>query len=300
LVIRLSDDEFKCNLPRSLEQTSLNLIVNYKTARSPTNSLKSDLNSTQIRNPWSKKQKSAFNTIFTGLKVAKKFNDDVRFLTLTTSEVQYCNKNYDLKYGLNDDFRKLKQRIKRMSVAKLIQQGYIKPSACRKYYPNRSLVEPFSMEYFKVITNEGNGVIHCLYKGGYLPYNFLVDNWQDIHNSWDVNIKLIKNKKEDLKKSSAYVVSQYVSSQKSSFQRSSQSWNWIIRGYRKMWKEFYQTCHSAYFFNPVQRIFYHNRQEVNIFEKWEDMLCMKLKPPPPAPPPQMNLKDFLENCRVAV
>lgn len=269
---------------------SLNLINNYKTTRSPYKSGETNVNSNKNVVEWHRKQKTAYNTIFTGLKVAGKLRKRVRFLTLTTSELQYYNVDYASK-GLYDSFRRLTQRIRRMTIAKMIQQGYLKPSDARRYYPNVSFLQPFPFEYFKVVTNEGNGVIHALYKGEYLPYPYLVDNWQDIHNSWDINIKLIRNKKGDRKRSAHYVVSQYVSNQESTFQRSSQSWHWLFRGYRREWLSFLNDCHNKYYYNPVKRRFYENSEEVDIFAMWERYVITLLKPPPS----QSTIPFFLTN-----
>jgi len=258
---------------------SLNLVNTYETARSCVDNANIDIKKVKNIFEWGKKQKNAFNSIFTGLKIADKMGIRVRFLTLTTSDIQFENIDYDDK-KLNDSFRKLKQRIARMTIAKLIAQGYIKSSDIRRYYGGKSLLEPLDMEYFKVTTNEGNGVIHCVYKGEYLPYNYLVDNWQDIHNSWNVNIKLINNNKKDYKQSSRYIVSQYISGQGSSYQRSSQSWKWIFRGYRRAWGEFLRECHNKYFYNPIHRRFYNNRVVVDIFTEWERLIMIKVNPPP--------------------
>jgi hypothetical protein len=184
-----------------------------------------------------KKQRRAYNTIITGLKLAQRENKTVRFLTLNTSDVQKNSMCYD-EFKLNDDFRKLKQRVKRMTPLKMIKEGYIKSSELRKYYNGIKIGAALDFEYFKVQTNEGNGVLHIVYKGQYLPYNYLVDNWQDIHNSWNVNIKRIGNNKNDTGRASSYIVSQYVSSQNSTYVRSSQSWRWLFRGYRKRFLEF--------------------------------------------------------------
>jgi hypothetical protein len=260
-------------------QCSLNLINNYKTARSPYSDSEIDIKKIKNIIEWQRKQRTAYNTILTGLKIAGKMGKRVRFLTLTTSDLQFNNIDYNDR-SLNDSFRKLKQRIQRMTIAKLIQQGYHKPSDVRRYYGDKPLNENFKIDYFKVITNEGNGVVHCVYKGEYLPYNYIVDNWQDIHNSWDINIKLIKTSRKDYKKSACYVVSQYVSNQNSTFQRSSQSWDWIFRGYRKSWINFLNECHQRYFYNSVQRRFYKNKMEVDIFSEWEDSIMNRVKPPP--------------------
>lgn len=253
----------------AISQSSLNLISIYKTARSSV-----DYNNLDDKKPkkvcqWQKKQRRSFNTIKTGLINAKRSRQKVRFLTLTTSDIQKDNIKYD-DHKLNDSFRKLKQRTKRLTVAKLIQQGYLKSSAVRTYYQSKPMTEVFDFDYFKVTTNEGNGVIHCLYKGEYLPYNWIVDNWQDLHNSWDINIKLIKTSRKDVNNTSAYVVSQYLGSQGSSYQRSSQSWNWLFRGYRTAWLEFLASCKISYYYNPIKNTYYQNKTEVDIFKVWED------------------------------
>ena len=78
-----------------------------------------------VLNIWNKKQKRAFNSILTGCKIARKQNEIVRFLTLTTSDLQNQNVEYDDK-KLNDSIEKLKKRIKRLTVTSLIKDGYIK------------------------------------------------------------------------------------------------------------------------------------------------------------------------------
>lgn len=254
-------------------QSSLNLIITYKTNRSPVDEPKNDVKHVIL---WNKKQKRCFNSIKTGLKIAKRVKKPVRFLTLTTSDVQFSNTGYDER-KLNRSFRMLKDRVKRMNVTKLVQQGYVSSKDIRRYFPSRNLLKCFDFEYFKVTTNEGNGVCHVLYRGEYLPYNYIVDNWMDIHNSWDVNIKLIRNHDKDLNKTSSYVVSQYVSHQECSFVRSSQSWNWVCRGYRSVWNGFLDECHNRFFYNVVKRRFYHNHEEVNLFTLWDEYIYNKVR-----------------------
>lgn len=179
------------------------------------------------------KQKRAFQTVLSGLKFAKFGNKSIRFLTLTTSVIQYDNID---RIGLNEAFSILRKRITRSSPYSLYKQGYVTKHKMHSLYPRKDLMKKFSFEYFKVQTNEGNGVLHILFRGDYLPYNFLVDNWMDINNSWDLNIKQIDL--ADLKSASCYVVSQYVSNQRSSYVRSSQSWNWVFYGFKSKWYMF--------------------------------------------------------------
>jgi len=198
------------------------------------------------------KQKRAFQTVLSGIKFAKFGNKDIRFLTLTTSLL--CANSEGYVYGsLNNDFQVLKKRIVRYSPFRLFREGYISKNQMSKLYSRDSYFKNFSFEYFKVETNEGNGVLHILYRGNYLPYSFLVDNWTDIHNSWDINIKKIDL--EDPKGASCYVVSQYVTSQESSYVRSSQSWRWVFRGFKSVW---YQ----------MKQFYYDN----DLFIRWDDIL----------------------------
>jgi hypothetical protein len=215
---------------------------------------------------YDKKQKRAYNSLISGMQLAYHYNKKVRFLTLSTSDIQIEKEGYE-KNNINESFRILKQRIQRLTFAKLKKDGYVQNSDKRRYYNEISCNQKFNFDYFKVTTNEGNGVLHIVYKGQYLPYNYLVDNWNDIHNSWELNIKLIKSSKKDYKKSSNYVISQYISNQESSYQRSSQSWNWIIRGYSKQWQNFLNELHCNYYYNPVKRRFYDSNLEVDIFKE---------------------------------
>jgi len=180
-----------------------------------------------------------------GMSMARCSSDPVRFLTLTTSDLQAQTIDFD-NGSMNKSFRKLRYRISRITPAKLVQQVYVTTAKARIFYKDLNWLSTLPFDYFKVETNEGNGVLHIVYKGEYLPYDYLVDNWQDIHNSWDVNIKLIDNSKKDLKKASTYIVSQYISHQDSSYVRSSQSWGWVYRGFKRDWRSlcswYYKWC----------------------------------------------------------
>jgi len=226
------------------------------------------------------KQKRAYRNLINGMELAKHFGEELRFLTLTTSAIQIENKNYN-DTDLNDSFRKLKQRIKRMTPEKMVAYGYIQKRQIPHYYGRGNPKRLLKFEYFKVTTNEGNGVVHIIFKGDYLPYNYIVDNWTDIHNTWEVNIKAIKDKKKDLRKSANYVVSQYIANQDSSYQRSSKSWYWIIRGYNKNWNSFKHWCNSRFYYNEFHNKYYKNREEINIIDLWKKKLIELSRKPPP-------------------
>ncbi len=88
------------------------------------------------RNVYTKKQRRAFQRLMSGLTVGKSRRERLRFMTLTSSpEAKGRN--------LGADFRALKMRI------------------LRKFH--------FKMKYWKIRTNEGNGVLHIVYRGKYIP-----------------------------------------------------------------------------------------------------------------------------------
>lgn len=176
---------------------------------------------------WSPKQKRAFHRIMSGLFVAKRQGLPIRFLTLTSSDDSPPFSEH------NDSFRSLKQKIQRTTVAKLFHAGYISFNDIRRYYPNKGMAEPLRFDYFKVHTNEGNGVYHILFKGDYIPQKFIKDWWQHKHNAWNVNIKKCWGSKKQV---AGYVAGQYLADQEESFTRYSWCRAWLFSGAVQHWK----------------------------------------------------------------
>jgi hypothetical protein len=193
------------------------------------------------------KQKRSFQSILSGLKFSRYGNRPVRFLTLTTSVVMAQSVDF-IPGVLNSHFQILRKRILRYSPYRLYKEGYITKGEMNRLYGHTDLTKRFHFEYFKVETNEGNGVLHIVYRGSYLPHSWISSVWSEIHNSPIVNIKLLDF--EDMKKTSCYIVSQYMSSQGSSYVRSSQSWNWVFRGFKSMWyllkRDYHHKCFSLW------------------------------------------------------
>jgi len=54
------------------------------------------------------------------------------------------------------------------------------------YYnsPYRDLFE----EYIATFTNEGYGVIHVVFVGTYIPFEWIQEKWKKIHCAFQVNI----------------------------------------------------------------------------------------------------------------
>lgn len=169
---------------------------------------------------WTSKQKRAYQRVLSGFKKASYLDYQMRFMTLTSSSASDIDK-------LNRHFQVLRYRIQ------------------RKFG---------RMQYFKVKTNEGNGVLHIVFYGPYIPQAWLSQNWKDIHGASIVDIRAVKG---TIKRLARYVVSQYVCGQ--SFIRNSWSLGWVFPGFVKTWNVIKST---------------HKGQNLSeILKRWDD--CIK-------------------------
>jgi len=187
---------------------------------------------------WSLKQKRTFRNLLSGVKVTKLLGSELKFLTLTTSDVCKNQIGYN-DNSLSRDWIRLKQRIERVTPYKLYKWGYLSKRQIAGFYGRGNYLKPIvgKIEYCKVVTNEGNGVIHLLMRCGYLPHSYLVSEWMDIHLSWNVNIRDVPVLEKESSDVASYIVSQYVANQKTSYVRGSQSKRWIFPGSSKTWKD---------------------------------------------------------------
>lgn len=180
-------------------------------------------NCTTVRE-WSRREKRMYHRVKSGLTRHK--GQRLRFLTLTSSE--------EAEEAVGYDFRILKIRIQRLTPARLVRDHYLKRSELRKYYPHKPVVEPLKFDYFKVETSEGNGVLHILYFGDYIPQKWLSDQWLSIHQSPIVDIRATKKGIGNTRRLTTYVLTQYVSGQ-SAHIRFSNCVEWVFKGFVSAW-----------------------------------------------------------------
>lgn len=164
--------------------------------------------------------------IYRGLMTGFYWNRDARlkFLTLTSSE--------ESPTDLDPSWKELKRRIR------------------RTYGP---------FEEFHVFTREGNGVIHCAFRGPYIPFPWLQKQWREIHNAIFVNIQEIadydrskrtKAGREGINHDHSdkapvyfprglalYFMTQYLGNQ-SAISHIGQSRHWVYPGVVSDWKHF--------------------------------------------------------------
>ena len=88
------------------------------------------------------------------------------------------------------------------------------------------------LEYVRVTTREGHGVIHSVLgvpqdalprSTILLPFELLQSWWHELHGAFMVNVKAIKGGATDRRKVSSYIVAQYLANQEGAYLRLSQS-----------------------------------------------------------------------------
>lgn len=122
----------------------------------------------------------------------------IRFVTLTSSP-----SSPDLRLA----FQHLISKIRKTAPI-----DFVYDLKGKELFNYKAMLEPLKFEYIAVTTNEGCGVIHLIYVGDYIPFNWLQEQWMIFNNAYGVNIK-----KVDSVYNSAglagYIITQYVGSQ---------------------------------------------------------------------------------------
>ncbi len=171
---------------------------------------------------WSRQQKRAFQRIMSGVEFHHHKNL-LRFMTLTSPQGSSPE-------TLQADFRAFKERIKRLTPLRLVKAGYIEARQLHFYYPGKALTNRLEFHYIAIKTAEGNGVIHLLCAGDYLPQRWLSESWLALHRAWSVDIRKTYGSKRGI----AGYLCQYCAGQHK-FIRYSWSWGWVWPGFVRSW-----------------------------------------------------------------
>jgi hypothetical protein len=92
--------------------------------------------------------------------------------------------------------------------------------------------------YFKLKTKEGNGVLHIVYRGKFIPQSWLSRNWFEIHFSRIVDIREL-HYRAGARRIANYLIVNYLQAQKTI--RMSYGWKWVWLGFCKSWEHVKQT-----------------------------------------------------------
>jgi len=171
-------------------------------------------------NPKIKQGKRLFSSLQSGLY----WNHDraMRFMTLTSSN--------ESPSDTMRSFNRLITEIRRTTPARLIEASYVPMDKVTRYFKGKPVDEPLQVEYMAVLTSEGNGVIHALVVGDYIPQKWLSDTWKAIHKAWNVDIRAPRGDNGH-QRIARYILAQYVKGQ-SAIKRINCSQNWVYPGWR--------------------------------------------------------------------
>ncbi len=216
---------------------------------------------------YTKKQRRAYHRCISGLLRAKGRLEKIRFMTLTSSfqSNMILTKSKYLSYLIS--LPAVSSEDNMVFLRFLLEEGYAKIDFKKLNYHFNLLVKQieytfgFKMQYWKVCTQEGLGVLHVIFrvvddnlprkrkKGilmskrmrGFVPHSWLSKTWEEIHGAKVVEIHELKGKKSE-RDIAYYVVGNYVSKQP--IKRMSYSQKWVCRGFCKIWKTFLEIYKS--------------------------------------------------------
>jgi hypothetical protein len=121
------------------------------------------------------------------------------------------------------------------SLVKRIRRGYFLSDEERR--KRKTIGQTVRFEYCKVKTNEGNWVLQVIFRGEYIPQEWLSKTWEDLHGAKIVYIeKLYGNSK----RMAVYLATQYLSLQDATYTRMSYSFGWVCRGFVKRWRHLWE------------------------------------------------------------
>jgi len=212
---------------------------------------------------WSTAQKRAYHRIKSG--IVFHHGEILRFLTLGSIP--------EMERDTQSSFRVLKERIRRLTVRKLLDNGYITKRQVKRQYREKKLDDKLTFDYLKIKTSEGpNGVLHILFFGDFLPQAWLKENWHDITGGCNsAYIRATNKKTHNEDRLSRYCITQYCVSQKADDGKTSflsYSWapTWVYQGFVADWKDF--------------RAIY-EEDKAGLFEAWKKWLhCLNRKKSP--------------------
>jgi len=174
--------------------------------------------------PQKKKRGRLFQRMVSGIRWHGKEKYS-RFLTLTSSLTSP---------PVRVSWQKFKQRIQRLTVARLLKAGYLKPGQIHIFYPGKGIMEPIRFDYLRVQTDEGHGVLHIPYFGDYIPQKWLSDTWMALHGAWNVSVSA--RDQGNARKLAGYMLRQEVCGQDQYVGNISWSWSWVFRGFVGQWR----------------------------------------------------------------
>ena len=181
----------------------------------PSSGLYFDLAEHRYVNPSSpsKTDRRRYHYLISGFTKGDHGNLPKRFMTLTTS-VQAISRD------LIRDFNAFKQAVSRATVKKDHFHGFKLNN------------------YIDFHTSEGNGVLHVVYYGRFIPIDWIRATWARVHKSPVADIRFLHSR-QGTKKLTNYLIGHYL--QKQPTIRVSMGWRWLFLGASKAWHNIIMT-----------------------------------------------------------
>lgn len=173
-----------------------------------------------------------YHALVSGLEWNKK--KDLRFLTLTSPVGAQ---------PIQISWHGFLAVMHKTTVGTLLAGGYLTKYQIENFYDGRKLSDPLDFEYLALVTSEGNGVLHIVTAGDFLPVSFLREHWNRIHGgsagykgNVQLKIERIHYGSESYHKLTKYLsIGQYLKNQ-DKFVRFSASKGWLFPRYRTLWR----------------------------------------------------------------
>lgn len=173
-----------------------------------------------------------YHRLATGLQIGHNQGAIMRFLTLTSSTTSPTS--------IKKSFDKLRKRIERAKYEKDRFHGF----KMNRYYCLR--------------TTEGNGVLHILYWGHFIPQEWISEKWKQIHDASIVDIRKCYTNRRTVNGIVGYLLTHYLKNQP--IKRMSYGWRWAWLGFCKSWKNVKDTYGSLkYSTGSLQSVITHTR-----------------------------------------
>jgi len=167
-----------------------------------------------------------FHRLVTGMYFHR--TEQFRFMTLTSSP---------RSPSIRVSWRRLKSVIRSTCPIDFIE--HLNEDTLGKF---KRMTEPLKFEYCAIFTEEGEGVIHIVYVGDYIPFYWLQEKWMNIHKSYGVNIEAVRKYRGVKVKDkmyypaglASYVLNQYVANQ-DALRTMNWSRGWVYPGFVEDW-----------------------------------------------------------------
>ncbi|MBN1859927.1 MAG: hypothetical protein JW840_00540 [Candidatus Thermoplasmatota archaeon] len=182
---------------------------------------------------WTTPQRRCYQRIKSGLTWHK--DEILRFLTLGSAPGMIRDQQMA--------FRCIKESLRRKTLAKLYNEGYLSKRQLRSHYTGKPLGYVPQFQYINIRTTEGpEGVLHILYFGDFLPQSWLKDEWHRLTGGCQsAYIRMCKTRTYNEKRLARYCIDQYCAGQ-TDYLRFSCSKHWVYPGFVRHYNSLKVDC----------------------------------------------------------